>query len=87
MRNLTKTYKALANERRLKILNILLEEGELNVSDIASRIRLSHRSTSKHLILLEKAGFLKYRYVALHCFYSLNKTPQNKVFIDALKQS
>ncbi len=72
MKELTKVFKVLANERRLKILKTLLEENELSVTEISERISLSYKSTSKHLVLLERAGFLKDRMVSLNSYYSIN---------------
>ena len=44
--------KALANRRRLGILRVLKQNREATVGDIAAEIRLSFRSTSKHLGVL-----------------------------------
>lgn len=71
MKELTNIFKALANERRLRILKLLLAERELTVSEISERINLSYKSTSKHLIQLERAGFLKNRMVSLNVYYSI----------------
>lgn len=59
MKELEKVLKALANERRLKILKILKKEPELSVGEIAEEIGLSFRSTSRHLTLLYRAGILE----------------------------
>lgn len=59
MKDLEKVLKALANERRLKILKILKKEPELSVGEIAEEIGLSFRSTSRHLTLLYRAGILE----------------------------
>lgn len=72
MKKLTAIFKVLANERRLRILKILLVRKELSVSEMANKIGLSYKSTSKHLIILEKAGFLQYRMEQMHTFYSIN---------------
>lgn len=67
----TRVLKALANERRLKILKLLLEKGHLSVGDISYEIRLSFRSTSRHLVLLERAGLLKRKQIKTSVFYSI----------------
>jgi DNA-binding transcriptional ArsR family regulator len=43
---------------RTKVLTIMLEAGELNVSEITRRSRLSHSATARHLEFLTKSGIL-----------------------------
>ena len=43
---------------RAKVLTIMLETGELNISEITRRSRLSHSSAAKHLEFLTKTGIL-----------------------------
>lgn len=59
MKELEKVLKALANERRLKILKILKKNSELSVGEVAEEIGLSFRSTSRHLTLLYRVGVLE----------------------------
>ena len=63
--------KALANRRRLAILNLLAKRKEANVSDISELIRLSFTSTSKHLTMLERAGFVAKEQRSLNMFYRI----------------
>ncbi len=44
---------------RIKILKILAEEGELNISEIARRAHINHNSTRYHLNFLVKANILQ----------------------------
>lgn len=69
----TRILKALANERRLRILQYLGSSGESSVGDIAEAIKLSLSSTSKHLIILRSAGLIKGNQKSLLVMYSLNK--------------
>ena len=43
---------------RTRILTIMLETGELNVSEIAKRSRLTHSSAVRHLEFLTRSGIL-----------------------------
>ncbi len=43
---------------RTKILTVMLESGELNISEITRRAGLSHTSTARHLEFLTKSGIL-----------------------------
>lgn len=71
MRKLAKVFKALGNERRLTILKILSRRRFLSVSQIASDLKLSVRSTSKHLLILEAVGLVSRHQRQLNVFYSL----------------
>jgi len=44
---------------RMKILKILAQVGELNVSEIARRLSVNYNTTSKHLKVLEDEGILR----------------------------
>ncbi len=41
------------------MLTVMLESGELNISEITRRSGLSHTSASRHLEFLSRAGILK----------------------------
>lgn len=56
---LERRYKALANRRRLQIIKFLADTADAPVIEIAGHIKLSFRSTSKHLQVLKQAGFLE----------------------------
>ncbi|MFA5838601.1 MAG: helix-turn-helix transcriptional regulator [Candidatus Paceibacterota bacterium] len=74
-----KMYKALANRRRLEILHYLSKETKANVTDISEKIKLSYRSTSKHLQVLKNAGFIDSDQVDFGQFYYLKD--KNNSFI------
>ena len=66
---LERQLKTLANRRRLAILNTIRKRGEANVTDIARAIKLSFTSTSKHLTMLERAGFVEKEQRSLNVYY------------------
>lgn len=59
VRDLRTYYRALADETRLRILQLLATEGEHTVSDIARRLRLSQPLLSWHLRRLRRAGVVR----------------------------
>jgi len=59
MKDFEKVLKALANRRRLSITRCLKDKGEASVGEIAEEIRLSFRSTSRHLGVLAAADILE----------------------------
>ncbi|MEM3730365.1 MAG: winged helix-turn-helix domain-containing protein [Candidatus Bathyarchaeia archaeon] len=74
-----KVEDVLSCKARMKILKILNELGELNVSKIASKLKLNHSVTSKHLKVLEEEGILKQKSFGRTRLYSLNeRSPKAK---------
>lgn len=71
-KNLEKLLKAVANKRRLEILEYLLKKKEANVGDIAEHIHLSYKSTSRHLAVLRAADLVDREQRSLESFYSLS---------------
>jgi DNA-binding transcriptional ArsR family regulator len=43
---------------RTKVLTIMLETGELNISEVTRRSRLSHSAAARHLEFLTRTGIL-----------------------------
>jgi len=82
MDNLQDILKALSDETRLRIIN-LLYEGELCVCDVMEVLQISQAKASRHLIYLKNAGLAKDRKVAQWAYYSLSKDESLK-FIDSL---
>jgi len=82
MKELERKLKALANKRRLAILKYLHKADQASVGDIASQIKLSFRSTSKHLAVLFAAAILDKEQIRLTVYYRLAVPPDpltNKV--------
>lgn len=71
MKHLEKTFKGLANRRRLSIIHLLAKKKELPVGDIAAHIDLSFTATSKHLGILRHLDILDSRQKSLTVYYRL----------------
>jgi len=71
MKEYEKTLKALANRRRLKIIKYLKNEKQATVTNIAEHLKLSFKSTSKHLSVLFGAGIVDKEQKNLSMFYYL----------------
>ncbi|MDP3948507.1 MAG: metalloregulator ArsR/SmtB family transcription factor [bacterium] len=71
MKELERNLKALANRRRLAILKYLKENREASVGDIAAKINLSFKSTSRHLSVLSSADILEKDQRSSQMFYRL----------------
>lgn len=75
-KELERVFKALANKRRLSILIFLKKKIGLNgvdVGGISEHIKLSYKSTSKHLSVLVGADILDREQSGLQVFYCINK--------------
>ncbi len=70
MRNSAELFKALADETRLRILNLLVR-GELCVCDIMSVLAIGQSKASRHLAYLRNAGLVDDRRNGAWMYYSL----------------
>ena len=88
MRDLVKAAKALSDETRLRILNLLLER-ECCVCEMMQVMDISQTRASRNLNILYDAGFLKLRREGLWAYYSVDKTDLEdylSLFLDAVKR-
>jgi len=58
-RELEKLLKAVGNRRRIAILQYLKKHHEASVGELAGKIHLSFKSTSKHLAVLLSVGIVE----------------------------
>jgi DNA-binding transcriptional ArsR family regulator len=58
---------------RMKILKILWQVGELNISGIARRLGVNYGTTNKHLKELENEGIVQHKRFGRIRIYRLNK--------------
>ena len=70
-KELERIMNALANRRRLSIVSFLKKRKEATVGDIAEEIKLSFRSTSKHLGVLTMAGILEREQRSIQMYYKI----------------
>ena len=80
MRDLIKASKALSDETRLRILNLLLER-ECCVCEVMQALQISQTRASRNLSVLHAAGFLKLRKDGLWSLYSLDETGMDAYLI------
>jgi ArsR family transcriptional regulator len=72
LREVIKTYSALSDETRLRIVNIL-QERECCVCEIMQTLNISQTRASRNLGILYDAGFLKLKREGLWSVYSIDK--------------
>ena len=82
MRDLINAIKALSDETRLRIINLLYEK-ELCVCDIMEALKITQTKASRHLNYLRNTGMVSDRKHAQWVYYSIIRNDEMK-FIDSL---
>ncbi|MFA5516649.1 MAG: metalloregulator ArsR/SmtB family transcription factor [Desulfuromonadales bacterium] len=86
MKNLARTFKAISDETRLRIL-ALLTRGELCVCDLMAILDLPQSTVSRHLATLRHAGLVEDRRQGLWMFYRLAATaPLHRDLLDLIEK-
>jgi ArsR family transcriptional regulator len=80
MNDVVKTFKALSDETRVRIIK-LLEHGELCVCDIGAALGMVQPKVSFHLGVLKNSGLLKDRKQGKWVHYSLDESEMFKRFL------
>lgn len=81
MRKLVKAFKALSDETRLRILNVLMER-ECCVCEVMQALDISQARASRNLSALYDAGLLKLRRDGLWALYSIDRQGLKELSID-----
>ena len=72
----TKIFKALSEEPRVRILNLLQNHGEMCISDIEQILDYTQTKTSRHMAYLKNAGIVGYRKSDQWVFYFIQDEVQ-----------
>jgi ArsR family transcriptional regulator len=84
MRDIVKAMKALSDETRLRILNLLLVR-ECCVCEVMQALDISQTRASRNLSALYDAGFLKLRKDGLWSLYSIDNEEMRPHFADLVE--
>jgi len=79
MHYILQAFKALSDETRLRIINLLLER-ECSVCEIMQAMRISHSRASRGLTTLYNAGLLKAKRDGLWVLYSIDAEGMQKSY-------
>lgn len=82
--SMSKLFKVIGDENRVKISYALCEDEELCVCDLANIIGASMATTSHHLRTLYKHSIVKYRKEGKLAFYSLDDDHIKQLILIAL---
>jgi ArsR family transcriptional regulator len=86
MHTLAQVFKALSDESRLRIINLLFVSGELCVCDIEDIMGFTQTKVSRHLAYLRNAGLVDDRRQGLWILYSIAmpRNPEQKQTLEFL---
>lgn len=73
--------KAFSDESRIRILNLILVNDEMCISDLELILDYTQTKTSRHLSVLKGIGLLKYRKLDQWVYYYINES-----YIDIITQ-
>ena len=73
VKDLAQLFKLLADETRLRILDLLGARKELCVRDLWERLGQSQPAVSHHLGLLRMAGLVDTRHEGKHIYYRIDR--------------
>lgn len=65
----TKIFKALSEEPRIRIINLLQNHGEMCISDIEQILDYTQTKTSRHMTYLKNSGIVGFRKADQWIFY------------------
>ena len=71
MKTITRIFKSVSDETRVRILLLLSEYKELCVCDLMSALDLPQSTVSRHLSYLKNSGWLEDRRGGIWMYYSL----------------
>lgn len=72
MQDLSTYFRALADRKRLRVVELLTERESMTVTQLGEEMRLSQPLISWHLRILKKAGIIKTRRQGRQVWCSLN---------------
>ncbi|UCG55350.1 MAG: winged helix-turn-helix transcriptional regulator [Dehalococcoidia bacterium] len=84
MNNLTKAARALSDETRIRILNLIMQR-ECCVCEVMQALNISQTRASRNLKVLYDAGFLNMRNDGLFTLYSLKPSVNKDVYTHLLE--
>jgi len=89
VRDVVQALKALSDETRLRIFNVLLER-ECCVCEVMQALDISQTRASRNLGILHDAGFLKMRRDGLWSLYSIDRDGMEEYYsslVEAVRKS
>ena len=86
---LLQLFKGIANDRRIKLIELLLDKGEMYIEDIAFTLKIPLSTCCRNLKVLERVYIVLSRRKDGRVLYQLNnhtKHPYNKLILRLIKK-
>ena len=64
-------FLACSDRSRLRVLNLILRNGEMCITDLEEILEFTQSKTSRHLLYLKNSGILNVRKINQWSFYSI----------------
>lgn len=77
--------RTMGNERRLLVLCLLIEHGEMAVGALSEQVGLSQSALSQHLARMREAGLVDCRREAQNAYYRI-ADPRVETLVSALRE-
>ena len=77
MRHVLKVFKALSDETRIRVLNVIMRQ-ECSVCEVVQALEIPHSRASRSLGILYDAGLLKVKRDGLWVLYSIDEEIMKK---------
>ncbi len=82
---LAKQFAALADKSRLTIMQLIINQPEVCVSELADQLDMSVSGAWQHLKILESAGLITEYKLGRKTCHKLTDNPQNQPIIELIK--
>jgi DNA-binding transcriptional ArsR family regulator len=69
--NADRLWAALGDPMRLRLLDLLLERGEMTASALARELPITRQGIAKHLVVLERVGLVRARRVGRETLFTV----------------
>lgn len=86
MEELVKIAKALSDENRLKVLALILQNGDVCVCEVSDTLGISQPLASKYLKQLKDAGLVQSKKVGRWSIFTIVDNPLARPFYQELKE-
>jgi len=78
--SMDKVFKALADESRRRLLDLLHEENGRTLGSLCEHIDMSRQAVTKHLVILEDAGLVTVVWSGREKLHYLNPVPLHEIY-------
>ncbi|MDF2693788.1 MAG: Transcriptional regulator, ArsR family protein [Labilithrix sp.] len=78
--SMDKVFKALADENRRRLLDLLHQENGQTLAELCEHIDMSRQAVTKHLVLLEEAGLVSVVWSGREKLHYLNPVPLHEIY-------